>query len=95
MSEPAAWFQVLLLVNHYHKYTRSFPRFLLGTDISSSLTTEKDRANALLMASKHLPTSLFSNSEERKGMVLEAVESLQKIGEKDRITRCRKLLLSM
>ena len=69
--------------------------FILHADISCNLSTEKDRACALMMASTHLPTSLFSNTAEHKGLIFDAVESLQKIGEKDRVTRCRKLLLSI
>ena len=47
-----------------------------------------------MLASSHLPKSLYSSNAERKGMLLEAVEVFQKFGEKDRIARCRKLVTS-
>lgn len=62
-----------------------------GKDRSASIG-EKLKATALYMAAAHLPTPLINSPGERAGMLLEAVKSLEKIGDQKRLQECYHLL---
>lgn len=56
---------------------------------------ERERANALYVACKYLPSPLLSLPGERMGMLAEAVKSLEKIGDKKRLQDCYLLMKSL
>lgn len=56
---------------------------------------EREHATALYLACKHLPTPLISSPGERNGMLLEAVKSLEKIGDQMRLKNCYQLMKSL
>lgn len=56
---------------------------------------ERERAAAVYMACKYLPSPLLSLPGERMGMLLEAAKSLEKIGDKKRLQDCYLLMKSL
>ena len=56
---------------------------------------ERERANALYMACRHLPPQLLSVPGERAGMLAEAAKTLEKIGDKKALQECYKLMRSI
>lgn len=53
---------------------------------------ESTKATALYLACKHLPAPCLSSPGERAGMLVCAVKSLEKIGDKRRLNECYKLM---
>lgn len=56
---------------------------------------ERERAAALYVACKYLPSPLLSLPGERMGMLAEAAKSLEKIGDKKRLHDCYVLMKSL
>lgn len=56
---------------------------------------ERERAAALYVACKHLPTPCLSSPGERAGMLQEAAKTLEKIGDKKRLQECYQLMKSL
>lgn len=56
---------------------------------------ERERAAALYVACKYLPSPLLSLPGERMGMLAEAAKSLEKIGDKKRLQDCYLLMKSL
>lgn len=56
---------------------------------------EREKADAIFIANKYLPTSLFSDSRVRRGLLMEAINILEKIGDKNKLDECNQLLSSI
>jgi sterol regulatory element-binding transcription factor 1 len=56
---------------------------------------EREHANALYLACRHLPTPLLSTPGERAGMLAEAAKTLEKIGDKKKLLECYQLMKSI
>lgn len=56
---------------------------------------ERERAAALYMGAKHLPTQCLSSPGERAGMLEEAAKTLEKIGDKKRLQECYQLMKTL
>lgn len=61
---------------------------------SSSVEGERERAAAIYIACKYLPTPLLCLPGERAGMLAEAVRTLKKIGNRKKLNDCYKLMQS-
>ena len=70
---------------------------ICGTSRSSKpwMSGERERAAALYVACKYLPSPLLSLPGERMGMLVEAAKSLEKIGDKKRLQDCYLLMKSL
>lgn len=69
---------------------------ICGKDRSTkSASGERERAAALYVACKYLPSPLLSLPGERMGMLVEAAKSLEKIGDKKRLKDCYLLMKSL
>lgn len=69
---------------------------ICGKDRSQQWTSgERERAAALYVACKYLPSPLLSLPGERMGMLVEAAKSLEKIGDKKRLQDCYLLMKSL
>ena len=64
-------------------------------DGKSVVTGEREHANALFMACKHLPPQLLSTPGEKAGMLTEAARTLEKIGDKRGLEQCYKLMKNL
>lgn len=56
---------------------------------------ERDRASAMYVACKYLPTPLLSSPGERAGMLAEAAKTLEKIGDRKKLNDCYQLMKSL
>lgn len=56
---------------------------------------DRERAAALYMACRHLPTPLLSSPGERAGMLAEAAKTLERIGDRKRLQDCYRLMKSL
>jgi len=56
---------------------------------------DRERAAALYMACRHLPTPLLSSPGERVGMLTEAAKTLERIGDRKRLQDCYRLMKSL
>jgi len=56
---------------------------------------EREHANALYLACRHLPTPLLSTPGERAGMLAEAAKTLEKIGDRKKLLECYQLMKSL
>ena len=59
------------------------------------MTGERERAAALVKACRHLPSPFLSAPGQRKGMLIEAASSLERIGDKRSLQDCQNLLLQL
>ncbi len=59
------------------------------------MTGEREHATALYLACRHLPPELLASEGERTGMLTEAVALLEKIGDKQGLENCYKLMRSL
>lgn len=57
--------------------------------------TERQQGTALYMACKHLPEPLLSSPGERAGMLVEAANTLERIGDKKRLEDCYRLMKTL
>lgn len=56
---------------------------------------EREKAAAMYVACKYLPTLLLSTPGERAGMLAEAVKTLEKVGDKRKLKDCYQLIKSL
>jgi sterol regulatory element-binding transcription factor 1 len=56
---------------------------------------DRERAAALYVACKHLPSVCLSSPGERTGMLEEAARTLEKIGDRKRLQECYQLMKSL
>lgn len=56
---------------------------------------ERERAAAMYVACKYLPSALLSSPGERAGMLAEAAKTLEKIGDKRKLKDCYQLMKSL
>lgn len=61
---------------------------------SQNVEGERERAAALYVACKYLPSQLLSLPGERAGMLTEAAKSLKKIGDRKKLKACYQLMKS-
>ncbi|EDO44449.1 predicted protein [Nematostella vectensis] len=74
---------------------QAFNQSACGALRNDCVTGERERAIALLMACRHLPTPYLSAPGQRKGMLLEAASCLEKMCDKRTLKRCKQILLSL
>lgn len=65
-----------------------------GQNNGSCLDGERERATAMYVACKYLPTPLLCLPGERAGMLAEAAKSLKKIGDRKKLKDCYQLMKS-
>lgn len=65
-----------------------------GQSSASNVEGERERAAAIYVACKYLPTPLLCLPGERAGMLAEAVRTLKKIGNRKKLDDCYKLMKS-
>lgn len=65
-----------------------------GQSVATSVEGERERAAAIYVACKYLPTPLLCLPGERAGMLAEAVRTLKKIGNRKKLNDCYKLMQS-
>uniref|UniRef100_A0AAG5DJX7 BHLH domain-containing protein n=1 Tax=Anopheles atroparvus TaxID=41427 RepID=A0AAG5DJX7_ANOAO len=68
---------------------------ICGKDRSAQLEGGRERAAALYVACKHLPSPCLSSPGERAGMLEEAAKTLEKIGDRKRLQQCYQLMKSL
>lgn len=56
---------------------------------------ERERATAMYVACKYLPSPLLSSPGERAGMLAEAAKTLEKIGDRKKLNDCYQLMKSL
>ncbi|XP_054723748.1 sterol regulatory element-binding protein 1-like [Uloborus diversus] len=57
-------------------------------------SSERDQADALMLACKHLPDSVISNPREKECMLAEAASILQKLSDKSKLEKCHKMMIA-
>lgn len=65
-----------------------------GQSSATTVEGERERAAAIYVACKYLPTPLLCLPGERAGMLAEAVRTLKKIGNRKKLNDCYKLMQS-
>lgn len=65
-----------------------------GQSSGGNVEGERERAAAIYVACKYLPTPLLCLPGERAGMLAEAVRTLKKIGNRKKLNDCYKLMQS-
>lgn len=65
-----------------------------GQNSANHVEGERERAAAIYVACKYLPTPLLCLPGERAGMLAEAVRTLKKIGNRRKLNDCYKLMQS-
>ncbi|XP_066938621.1 sterol regulatory element-binding protein 1 isoform X1 [Macrobrachium rosenbergii] len=77
-----------------HRYGKS--SVICGKDKKiDSFSGERERATALMLACRHLPSQLLSSPGERAGMLSEAAKTLEKIGDKQRLQDCYNMMKNL
>ncbi|KAJ6639628.1 Sterol regulatory element-binding protein 1 [Pseudolycoriella hygida] len=77
-----------------HRYIKS--SIICGKDRNQQWEGfERDRASAMYVACKYLPTPLLSSPGERAGMLVEAAKTLEKIGDRKKLNDCYELMKSL
>lgn len=56
---------------------------------------ERERAAAMYVACKYLPSALLCSPGERAGMLAEAAKTLEKVGDKRKLKECYQLMKSL
>lgn len=65
-----------------------------GQNINANIDGERERAAAMYVACKYLPTPLLCLPGERAGMLAEAAKTLKKIGNRKKLNDCYQLMKS-
>lgn len=65
-----------------------------GQNIVSCVDGERERATAMYVACKYLPTPLLCLPGERAGMLAEAAKTLKKVGDRKKLKDCYQLMKS-
>lgn len=68
---------------------------ILGDKSQQEVGSERQHAAALYLACKHLPDPLLSSPGERAGMLVEAANTLERIGDKSKLEECYKLMKTL
>lgn len=74
--------------------TNSTNRRRCGQSSTFSIDGERERAAAMYVACKYLPTPLLCLPGERAGMLAEAAKTLKKIGNRKKLNDCYQLMQS-
>ncbi|GIY17301.1 sterol regulatory element-binding protein 1, partial [Caerostris extrusa] len=56
--------------------------------------SERDQAEALMLACKHLPESIVCNPREKESMLAEAASILQRLSDKTKLVECHKMMVA-
>lgn len=65
-----------------------------GSSNECNIDGERERATAMYVACKYLPTPLLCLPGERAGMLAEAAKTLKKIGNRKKLNECYQLMKS-
>lgn len=65
-----------------------------GTYTGACVDGERERATAMYVACKYLPTPLLCLPGERAGMLAEAAKTLKKVGDRKKLKDCYQLMKS-
>lgn len=77
-----------------HRHTKS--SIICGKDRTQQwMGGERERAAAMYVACKYLPSQLLSSPGERAGMLAEAAKTLEKIGDRKKLNDCYQLMKSL
>lgn len=74
--------------------TENLNRRRCGQNSAVAVDGERERATAIYVACKYLPTPLLCLPGERVGMLAEAAKTLKKIGNRKKLNDCYKLMQS-
>lgn len=74
--------------------SNSVTRRSCGQTNGSNIDGERERATAMYVACKYLPTPLLCLPGERAGMLAEAAKTLKKIGNRKKLKDCYQLMKS-
>lgn len=85
----------MYLSNHYCKGIPVYELYIPGDKSHQELGSERQHAAALYLACKHLPDPLLSSPGERAGMLVEAANTLERIGDKSKLEDCYKLMKTL
>ena len=54
---------------------------------------ERECATALMLASRHLPSQLFSSPSQRNTMLSQAAQSYERLGDRKSLQDCRNMMM--
>ncbi|KAG8194771.1 hypothetical protein JTE90_017213 [Oedothorax gibbosus] len=57
--------------------------------------SERDQAEALMLACKHFPDSVIANQREKECMLSEAASILQRLSDKTKLEKCHKMMVAV
>lgn len=80
--------------NNNASETNSMNRRRCGQSSTISIDGERERAAAMYVACKYLPTPLLCLPGERAGLLAEAAKTLKKIGNRKKLNDCYQLMQS-
>lgn len=81
-------------INAANDRTDSLTRKKCATVTETIMDGERERATAIYVACKYLPTPLLCLPGERAGMLAEAAKTLKKIGNQKKLQDCYQLMKS-
>ncbi|GBO42930.1 hypothetical protein AVEN_56840-1 [Araneus ventricosus] len=82
----------VLLILHQNdmiKYLES-----LGSNGEGGHPSERDQAEALMLACNHLPESIICHPREKDCMLAEAASILQRLSDKTKLEKCHKMMVA-
>ncbi|PRD28630.1 UNVERIFIED_CONTAM: Srebf1 [Trichonephila clavipes] len=65
-----------------------------GNNGENGHPSERDQAEALMLACKHLPESIICNPREKEFMLAEAASILQRLSDKSKLEKCHKMMIT-
>ncbi|GFQ68606.1 sterol regulatory element-binding protein 1 [Trichonephila clavata] len=65
-----------------------------GNNGENGHPSERDQAEALMLACKHLPESIICNPREKEFMLAEAASILQRLSDKSKLEKCHKMMIA-
>lgn len=80
--------------NSNEQQSAAFQRRRCAQPHPQNVEGEREKAAALYVACKYLPSQLLSLPGERAGMLTEAAKALKKIGDRKKLKACYKLMKS-
>lgn len=57
--------------------------------------SERDQAEALMLACRHFPDSVIVNQREKECMLAEAAGILQRLSDKTKLEKCHKMMVAV
>ncbi|GIY26983.1 hypothetical protein CDAR_380881 [Caerostris darwini] len=65
-----------------------------GNNGENGHPSERDQAEALMLACKHLPESIVCHPREKESMLAEAASILQRLSDKTKLEKCHKMMVA-